>query len=464
MSDKNLQDAIQSSDKIEYDLFLSDLNENTVKKISAEQDEPLWMLKHRLKSLKIFQEMSMPTWWPDLSRLNFDDLVYFAKPKKWYDWYANNREDVPVEIKKKFQRLWIPEAEQRYLAWAGAQMDSTNFYHKIKEKRAKKWVIFEDMADAVSKHSDLVQKYFMKLVGPRDHKFAALHGAVWSGGTFIYVPKWIKVNEPLQAYFRMNTYGGGQFEHTLIVIDDDAEGDYIEWCSAPKYDKVSLHAWLVEVFVWKNSKMRYSSVENWSTNTFNLNTKRSLIEENAYMEWVNWNLGSQTTMLYPCSILKWDGAKTDMLGIAVAGTWQFQDTWSKVIHIGKNTSSKILAKSISKDGWVSSYRWLVHIHKSAENAVNATDCDALLLDNDSTSLTIPDIKVENDSATVAHEARAGKIDEAELFYLMSRGINKDKAMGMIVNWFFSTIVKKLPMEYAGELNKLIEMEMEGSVG
>ncbi len=460
----DLQKALEGSDKIDYEIFLDVLNESTIRTISKEQHEPQWMLEHRLKSLKIFLEMPMPQRWPNLWAIDFNEIVYFAKPKHWQTWYANNWEDVNPEIKAKFERLGIPEAEQKYLAGAGWQMDSTNFYHKIKEKRAKQGVIFEDMPTAVTKYPELVQKYFMKLVPPHDHKFAALHGAVWSGGTFIYVPQWVHINEPLQAYFRMNTYGWGQFEHTLIIIDDDATGDYIEWCSAPKYDKVSLHAWLVEVFVGKNAKMRYSSVENRSTNTYNLNTKRAICEENSYIERVNGNLGSAITMLYPCSILKWDNAKTDMLWIAVAWAWQEQDTGSKVIHIGKNTSSKIVAKGISKDGWIGTYRWIVQIAKSATNAVNSTVCDALLMDKKSISRSIPHIDVSASSATVAHEARAGKIDEQELFYLQSRWISEEKAMAMIVNGFFSEIVKKLPMEYAGELNKLIEMEMEGSVG
>jgi len=461
MVDIDLQSAIQSADNIEYEFFLQDLTEDTVRQISAEQDEPSWMLEHRLKCYKIFCKMKMPSWGPSLGRLDFNEIVYYAKPKKWYEWAVNDWDKVPDEIKNKFEKLGIPDAERKYLAGAGGQMDSNNFYHKIKEKWAKKGVIFEDMSMALKSYPDLVKRYFMKLVSPTDHKFSALHWAVWSWGTFIYVPKWVKVNEPLQSYFRMNTYGGGQFEHTLIIIDDDAQWDYIEWCSAPKYNKVSLHAGLVEVFVWKNARMRYSSVENWSTNTFNLNTKRSILDDDAYMERVNGNLGSCTTMLYPCSILKWDRSKTDLLGVAVAGKWQDQDTWSKVIHIWKNTSSNIVAKSISKDGGISTYRWIVQVHSSAINAVNSTECDALLMDAESISITIPQIDVKNSSAVVAHEASAGQIDEKELFYLISRGMDEEKAKAMIVNWFFSSIVKKLPLEYAGELNKLIEMEMEG---
>lgn len=459
-----LKQTLESSDQIKYDLYLQWLTENTVRAISQSQNEPERMLDHRLKSLEIFKNLPLPKRWPSLDWLNLDEIVYYAKPAKDYEWYANKREDVPQEIKDKFDRLWIPEAEKKYLAWAGGQYDSLNVYHKIKEQRSSKWIIFEDMSQALHTHPELVKKYFMKLVPPTDHKFAALHGAVRSGWTFIYVPKWIKLNEPLQAYFRMNTYAGGQFEHTLIIIDDDAQWNYIEWCSAPKYDKASLHAGLVEVFVWKNSHMKYSSVENRSTNTYNLNTKRALLEENSYMERVNGNMWSCTTMLYPCSILKWDNSKTDLLGIAVAGQGQNQDTWSKVIHIWKNTSSTIIAKSISKDGWIATYRWLVNISWSADWAVNSTNCDALLLDDKSVSNTIPDIVVNNDNGVVAHEASAWKIDEWEIFYLMARGLNQEKSMSMIVNWFFSSVVKKLPLEYAGELNKLIELEMEWSIG
>ena len=320
------------------------------------------------------------------------------------------------------------------------------------------------MALALQNHWDLIKKYFMKLVPPTDHKFAALHWAVWSGWTFIYVPKWVNVNEPLQAYFRMNTYAGGQFEHTLIIVEDEANISYIEGCSAPKFDKSSLHAGCVELFVWKNAKLKYSSVENRSTNTYNLNTKRSLVEEWWNMQRVGWNLWSCTTMLYPCSILKWDNSSAEHLWIAVAGKWQNQDIGSKVVHIWKNTSSKIVSKSISKDGWISTYRGLVQIASSAKNAINNTECDALMMDNISQSITIPDIKCECDSWIVAHEASAWKIDEETLFYLESRWIEEERAMAMIVNWFFSEIVKKLPLEYAGELNTLIEMEMEGSIG
>ena len=459
-----MQQTLAWASKLKYELFLKDLNEDTIKKISEDQDEPAWMLEHRLQSLKIFNDKPIPTRWPDLSGLDLDKIVWYAKPTKEYEWYASSRNEVPADLKDKFEKLWIPEAERNYLAGAWWQMDSNTVYHKIKEKRAEQWVIFEDMPIAVKKYPELVKKHFMKLIPNNDHKFAALHGAVWSGWTFIYVPKWVKVTQPLQAYFRMNTYWWWQFEHTLIVVEDDAQADYIEWCSAPKYDTPSLHAWLVEIFVGQRAWMRYSSVENWSYNTYNLNTKRSLIDQDGYMERVWWNLWSCTTMLYPCSILKGDRSKTDILGVAIAWEDQNQDVGAKVIHVWKDTTSMIVSKSIAKDWWLASYRWLVKILPSAENAVNATECDALLLDDKSISTAIPDIDAQNDSATLAHEASAWRIDEEQLFYLTSRGIDEEKAMAMIVNWFFNAIVKKLPLEYAWEMNKLIDMEMEWSVG
>lgn len=463
MSFSSLKHTLETPDHLEYALFLDTLNEQTVRAISEDQGEPEWMLEHRLKSLETFHRLPLPKRGPSLAGLDFNQIVYYAKPKN-AETFQTDWEKVDPKIKEKFERLGIPEAERRYLAGAGGQMDSQNVYHKLKMKWAEKGVIFEDMPEAIKKYPDLVQKYFMKLVPAHDHKFAALHGAVWSGGTFIYVPKGVIVDEPLQAYFRMNTYGGGQFEHTLIIIDDDAKGDYIEWCSAPKYDKKSLHAGLVEVYVGKRAQMRYSSVENWSTNTYNLNTKRAIVEDDGYVEWVNGNLGSCTTMLYPCSILKGHRSKADMLGIAVAGADQNQDTGSKIIHIWRDTSSTIVSKSISKDGGIATYRGIVDIKASADNATNATECDALLMDDQSVSTTIPYIHVDNATATIAHEASAGKVDEELLFYMMSRGIEEEKAMAMVVNGFFSDVVKKLPLEYAWELNTLIEMEMEGSVG
>lgn len=455
---------IDTPDNVLYDIFLKWLNEDTIKKISSDLQEPERMLNHRLESFKIFQNIKKPDFWPDISSIDFENLVYYAKPKKWFAWATDSRDKVPQNIKNIFQRLNIPEAEQQFLAWVGGQFDSSVVYHKLKEKRQKSWIIFDDISVAIREHWELVRKYFMKLVPPTDHQFAALHGAVRSGWTFVYIPEGIQISDPLQAYFRMNTYEWGQFEHTLIVLENQTSCSYIEWCSAPKYDKRSLHAGCVEIFVGKGSSMRYTSVENWSLNTFNLNTKRALVEENAHMEWIWWNLGSWATMLYPCSILKWDNSSSDNISLVVASANQHQDVGTKVIHIGKNTSSNTISKSISKSGWVNTYRGLVQILPSAENAVTSTRCDALLLDEISVSDTIPVIRCENTDATISHEATAGKIDENQLFYLMSRWLSEEKAMAMIVNGFVSTVTKQLPLEYAGELNHLIELEMEWSVG
>ena len=431
-----------------------------VREISAANEEPSWMLELRLKALKMFQEKEMPTWGPDLSKLNLDSIYYFRRPEG----AGNNKswDDVPENIKKTFDKLGIPEAEKKALAGVGAQYDSETVYHSLKEEIASQGVIFDDLSHALRQpeYQELIKKYFSKSIPLADHKFAMLHYAVWSGGTFLYVPKGVKITEPLQSYFRMNVKKGGQFEHTLIIIEDDAEAHYIEGCSAPKYDENSLHAGGVEVFVGKSATMRYSSVENWSLDTYNLNTKRAIIEESGYMEWVGGNLGSNTTMLYPCSVLKGDNSRADHLGIAFANAGQNQDTGAKVIHIGKNTSSSIVSKSLSKGGGLSTYRGLVDIKPSATGAVTKIECDALLLDNISGSDTIPDIRVGNTESIVAHEASAGKINEDDLFYLQSRGIDEEQAAAMIVNGFISPIIKELPLEYASELNVLISMEME----
>lgn len=458
----NVTESWSFSDDIKYTIEVKPwINEQIVRQISQANNEPEWMLNLRLKALKIFEEKEIPKWWPDLSDLDLDSIYYFAKP----EWAWNNKswDDVPEKIKNTFDRLGIPEAEKKALAWVWAQYDSEVVYHNLKEELVKEWVIFDDMSHALTHHSDLVKKYFSKCINISDHKFSALHYAVWSWGTFLYVPKWVKVKEPLQAYFRMNAKAWGQFEHTIIVIEDDASAHYIEWCSAPKFDKNSLHAWAVEIFLDKNASMRYSSVENWSLDTYNLNTKRAIVWENSYMEWVSWNMWSRTTMLYPCSILVWDNSKTDFLWLAFASKWQNQDIGSKVIHIGKNTTSNIVSKSISKSWWISTYRGLVDVKPQATWAVTKIECEALLLDEFSISDTIPDIRVSNTDSIVAHEASAGKIDEEELFYLQSRWISQEEAEAMIVNWFLSPVMKELPLEYASEMNVLITMEMEGSI-
>lgn len=454
------RESLDASDSINYQsIAVQWIHEEVVQQISASFNEPQWMLDFRLKSLETFQKMELPKWGPDLSGLNLDEIYYFAKPEG----AGNKKEwkDVPENIKATFDRLGIPEAERAMLAGVGAQYDSEVVYHSLHEELQAQGVIFEDMSVAIHKHEDLVKKYFMKVVPMHDHKFAALHGAVWSGGTFLYIPKGVHIDAPLQAYFRMNVRAGGQFEHTIIILEDDSSAHYIEGCSAPKYDTPSLHAGCVEIYVGKDAKMRYSSVENWSLDTYNLNTKRALVEENGTIEWVGGNLGSGVTMLYPCSILKGDYSQAMNFWIAFANTNQNADTGAKVIHIGKNTRSEIISKSLTKWGGISTYRGLLDIKKSAENAVSKIDCDGLILDSISRSDTIPDIRVNNASSMVAHEASVGKINEETLFYLMSHGIEEDDARTMIIRGFISPLMKELPLEYAAEMNVLIAMEMEG---
>lgn len=449
-------------DEVSYkwELILG-INESVVRQISASNKEPQWMLELRFKALEIFYSKPMPTWWPDLSRLDLESIYYFAKPEGAWD--NKSWDEVPENIKKTFDKLWIPEAEKKALAWVWAQYDSETVYHSLKQELVDQWVIFDDMTHALQnrEYEKIIKKYFSKAIPLADHKFSALHYAVWSWWTFLYVPEWVKITQPLQSYFRMNVKAGWQFEHTLIILEDDSQAHYIEWCSAPKYDKNSLHAGWVEVFVWKNAHMRYSSVENWSLDTYNLNTKRAIVEEKWFMEWVWGNLWSNTTMLYPCSILLWNNSRADHLWIAFANSGQNQDTWAKVIHIWKNTTSNVVSKSLSKWWWISTYRWLIDIKSSAVWSVSKIDCDGLILDEISINNAIPNIKINNSFSTVAHEASAGKIDEKYLFYLMSRWISEAEATSMIVNGFISPILKELPLEYASEMNVLISMEFEG---
>lgn len=450
------------SDEVSYtNELIPWISEQVVRQISLANDEPAWMLEIRLKALDIYKMKNMPSWWPNISKLDLESIYYFAKPT----WAWNNKtwEEVPENIKKTFDRLGIPEAEKKALAWVWAQYDSETVYHSLKEELKNLWVIFDDLSHAlkVPEYEEIIKKYFSKSIPLADHKFSALHYAVWSWGTFLYIPAWVEIDEPLQSYFRMNVKSWGQFEHTLIILEDWAKAHYIEWCSAPKYDKNSLHAGWVEIFVGKNAFMRYSSVENWSLDTFNLNTKRAIVEENWHIEWVWWNLWSNTTMLYPCSILLWDNSSADHLGIAFANSGQNQDTWAKVIHIWKNTTSNIISKSLSKWGWISTYRGLVDIKPNAIWSVSKIDCDWLMLDSFSVNNAIPTINIWNAGSTVAHEASAWKINEADLFYLMSRWISEEEATSMIVNGFISPVLKELPLEYASEMNVLISMEFEG---
>jgi Fe-S cluster assembly protein SufB len=438
------------------------LDEQVVRQISAYKNEPEWVLNKRLQGLKYFQERLVPTWGPDLSGLDLEAIVYFADPGQVQ---ARRWEDVPPDIRATFERLGIPQAEQRVLAGTGAQYEATMAYHHLKEQWTAVGVIFENFDVAIQKYPELVQPYFMTRCVPiNDHKFAALHAAVFSGGTFIYVPPGVKVELPLQAYFRMNAPGTGQFEHTLIIVDEGAEVHYIEGCSAPQYNTSNLHAGCVEIFVKKGARARYTSIENWSKNTYNLNTKRAIVEEGGVMEWINGNLGSGVTMLYPCSVLVGRGARTDFIGIAFAGEGQHQDTGSKVLHLAPYTSSTIVGKSISKDGGITTYRGLLKVSRGAHHVKSSVSCDALLLDEASVSNTIPYMDIREQQVDIGHEARIGRISAEQLFYLRSRGLAEAQAKQLIVSGFIEPVIKQLPLEYAVELNRLIELEMEGSVG
>lgn len=442
--------------------FSRGLSEELIYQISQEKNEPEWMREHRLKGLRAFLEMKNPKWGPDLSALHFDEICFYARAAETKN--AKNWKDVPEDIKNTFEKLGIPEAERQMLAGAGAQYESDTVYHSLKKQWEEKGVIFMDMDEAVQEYPELVQKHFMQCVPIRDHRFAALHAAVWSGGTFLYIPKGVEVHEPLQAYFRMNAPGMGQFEHTLLIIDNNAKGHYIEGCSAPKYGTSALHAGCVEVFLGEGAQFRYSSVENWSRDTYNLNTKRAIAQKNARMEWVGGNMGSGVTMLYPCTILKGEGASADYLGIAFANTNQHQDTGAKVYHLASNTSCKIVSKSLSKAGGISTYRGIVRVGKGAKNCKVHTECDGLLLDDTSKNETIPIIDISNDSTFVSHEASVGRLSPDDIFYLRSRGLSEEQARSILVNGFLDPITRELPLEYAVEMNRLIELEMEGSVG
>lgn len=438
------------------------LNVETVRKISKRKEEPAWLLEKRLQALKISKKLKMPKWAPETSALDLNKITFYAEAdhKEATDW-----KDVPKEIRGTFERLGIPEAERTVLAGTGAQYESLMAYHKLKEEWEKQGVVFENFDTAVKKHPEMVREYFMtKCVPTAYHKYAALHGAVFSGGTFIYVPKNVKVSMPLQAYFRMNAEGMGQFEHTLIIVDEGAELHYIEGCSAPRYDTASLHAGCVEIFVKKGARMRYSSIENWSKNTYNLNTKRAVVEKDGVMEWVSGNLGSGLTMLYPCSALVGEGAKTDFLSIAFAGKGQNQDTGTKVLHLAPRTTSTVISKSIAVDGGITTYRGQIKVAKGASGTATKSVCDSLLFDQSSVANTYPYIDVEEPHADIAHEAFVGRVGEEQLFYLRTRGIKEERAIQLIVSGFIEPIVKKLPFEYAVELNRLIELEMEGSIG
>ena len=433
-----------------------------VEKLSQEKNDPVWMQQFRLHSLQIYNETPLPDWGPSLAGLDMDHIATYVRPNTNMQ---NDWKNVPQDIKDTFERLGIPEAERKSLAGVGAQYDSELVYHNVRAEVAAQGVVYTDMESALhGEYADMVRKYFMKLVPPTDHKFAALHGAVWSGGSFVYVPRGVQVSIPLQSYFRLNAKGAGQFEHTLIIVDEGASLHFIEGCSAPKYNVANLHAGCVELYVRKNAKLRYSTIENWSKNMYNLNTKRALVEEGGVIEWVSGSFGSHTGCLYPMSVLKGDGSRMTFTGVTFAGAGQDLDTGAKVVHIGKNTSSYMNTRSISKSGGVSTFRSSVVVEKNAKGAKSSVSCQSLMLDSESRSDTIPAMDVRTRDAAIGHEARIGSISGDAVFYLMSRGLTEEDARALIVSGFADNVSKELPVEYAVEMNNLIRLEMKGSIG
>lgn len=429
--------------------------------MSKEKNEPEWMTEFRLKSLEIYNSKPVPIWGADLSELDIENIVTYIKPDTDM---KHNWEDVPEDIKKTFDSLGIPQAERESLAGVGAQYDSEVVYHNLKEELIEQGVVYTDMETAVREYEDIVKEYFMKLVPPNDHKFAALHGAVWSGGSFVYVPEGVQVDIPLQSYFRLNAPGAGQFEHTLIIVEKGAKLHFIEGCSAPKYSVTNLHAGCVELFVKEDARLRYSTIENWSRNMYNLNTKRAQVEKDGLIEWVSGSFGSKVSMLYPMSILKGERARAEFTGITFAASGQHLDTGAKVVHAAPYTTSNINSKSISKDGGYAFYRGLLRVAPNAHGSKSTVTCESLMLDNKSKSDTLPIIELKNDDIDIGHEAKIGRISDEAIFYLMSRGISEEEAKAMIVRGFVEPIAKELPLEYAVELNNLIKLELEGTIG
>ncbi|HBW12512.1 MAG TPA: Fe-S cluster assembly protein SufB [Proteiniclasticum sp.] len=439
----------------------SGLTEDIIREISAKKNEPEWMLNYRLESLKIYHKLDVPTWAPDISDLDIENIVTYVKPKTNLN---SSWEDVPQEIKDTFERLGIPEAERKSLAGVGAQYDSEVVYHSIKEELVKQGVVYTDIETALREYEDIVKEYFMKLIPNTDHKFAALHGAVWSGGSFVYVPEGVKLDIPLQSYFRLNAPGAGQFEHTLIIVEKNAYCHFIEGCSAPKYSVNNLHAGAVELYVKEGATLRYSTIENWSKNMYNLNTKRSVVDKDGTIEWVSGSFGSKVSMLYPMSILRGERARAEFTGVTFAGKGQLLDTGSKVVHAAPYTTSTVNSKSISKSGGQAIYRGLLRVAPNAYGSKSTVTCESLMLDNISRSDTIPVIDIQNDDVDLGHEAKIGRISEEAIFYLMTRGISEEEAKAMIVRGFVEPISKELPLEYAVEMNNLITLELEGTIG
>lgn len=435
------------------------LTAEIVRQISKEKHDPDWMLDFRLKSLETYNNMPLPSWGPSLEALDMDRIVTYVRPDTEMRGSWN---EVPEDIKNTFERLGIPKAERESLAGVGAQYDSEVVYHNVREEVVRQGVVYTDMESALREYPDLVKKYFMKLVPPADHKFVALHGAVWSGGSFVYVPEGVKVEIPLQSYFRLNAAGAGQFEHTLIIVEKGASLHFIEGCSAPKYNVTNLHAGCVELYVGEDASLRYSTIENWSKNMMNLNTKRAKVEKGGKIEWVSGSFGSHVSMLYPMSVLAGEGARSEYTGITFAGRGQTLDTGTKIVHAAPNTSSIINAKSISKDGGVCVFRSGVTVTEKARNTKSSVSCESLMLDSESRSDTIPAMDIRNDEVDIGHEARIGRISDEAVYYLMTRGVSEEEARALIVRGFAEPVARELPLEYAVEMNNLIKLEMENA--
>ena len=438
------------------------LTPEIVEKISKEKNDPAWMQQFRLQSLQIYNSLQVPNWGPDIEDLDMDNIVTYVRPKskmsaKW--------SEVPKDIKDTFERLGIPQAEQKSLAGVGAQYDSELVYHNVRAEVAAQGVVYTDLESAMhGEYAEMIRTHFMHLVKPQEHKFAALHGAVWSGGSFVYVPKGVSVTIPLQSYFRLNAPGAGQFEHTLIIVDEGAYLHFIEGCSAPKYNVANLHAGCVELYVGKNATLRYSTIENWSKNMYNLNTKRAKVEEGGKIEWISGSFGSHVSYLYPMSILNGEGARAEFTGVTFAGKGQNLDTGAKIVHNAPNTSSYMNTRSISKDGGISTFRSSVVVNRKAKGSKSSVSCQSLMLDDISRSDTIPAMDIRTQDADIGHEAKIGRISDEAVFYLMSRGISEEEARALIVSGFADNVSKELPLEYAVEMNNLIRLEMKGSIG
>ncbi len=437
------------------------LTEETIRQIWQRKKEPQWMLEFRLRAFQIFQKLPLPKWGPDLSQINFEEFSYYqevteSRPRSW--------KDIPQEIKATYEQLGLPEAEQRFLAGIATQAESQILYENLRRQLEKKGVIFLSIDEGLKKHPQLFRRYFASVISPADNKLAALNSAAWSGGSFIYIPPGVKISQPIQAYFLINIPSVGQFERTLIIVDEGAELNYIEGCSAPLYHQSSLHAGVVEVIVKAGAKMRYTTIQNWSKNVYNLTTQRAKVHQNATMEWIDGNIGSRITMKYPCCLLVGEGAKGYVLSLSFASRGQHHDTGAKMFHLAANTSSRVISKSISLEGGHSSYRGLVHIAPKAANSKSSVSCDALILDPQSRSDTYPTMRIKNPKSLMRHEATVSVLDKKKLNYLMSRGLSRTEAEGLLVTSFAAPITQQIPLEYASELNKLIKLEMEASVG